>query len=124
MDEKYFTISGYLKIEGRLRNNYSSAYEGKIISCTQGKPGLTNRQIAIKVEIKVPNAFFERLTPVVKIELPQEAVVNPNIESVITLSALEISDKLNLDVTDVEDGLRTMINAKKEDIKNGTKTTD
>lgn len=116
MGDKNFTISGYLKIEGRKQYNYSNSYTGRVVSFTQSKPGLTSNQIAVKVEINVPNAFFERLTPVVKIDLPEEAVVNPNVESVITLSALEIADKLKLEVTDVEDGLRTMIEAKKEEV--------
>ena len=113
MESKSFTVSGYLKIEGKKLGDYSSVYRGRIVSFTQSKPGLTSNQIAVKVEVKVPNAFFERLTPVFNIELPEEAVVNTNIDSVITLSALEISDKLHLEVTDVEDGLKAMIEAKK-----------
>lgn len=119
MTDKSFTIDGYLKIEGRKINNYSSYYKGRIVSFTQSKPGLTSNQIAVKVKITVPNAFFERLTPVVDIQLPEEAVVNPNVESVIKLSALEISDKLNLEVTDVEDGLRTLIENKAKEVQNG-----
>lgn len=111
-EEKSFTVTGYLVIEATKRNTYSSVYDGKIIKVTQGKPSINNRQICVAVHIKVPNAFFERLTPVIEIELPSEAVVNPNLETVIKLSALEVADKLELDVTDVEDGLRTLIKQK------------
>ena len=99
-------------IEGRKRNNYSSVYDGTILGFRKNKPSLSNRQIAVYVKITVPNAFFERLTPVVEIELPEEAVVSPNIKSVIKLTALEVADKLQLEVEDVEDGLATMIKEK------------
>lgn len=111
MADKSFTISGYMKIEARKRWQ-SGPYSGRIVSFTTGKPALSSNQIAVYISVKVPVAFFERLTPVVEIELPEEAVVNPNIQSVIKLSALEIADKLQLDVTAVEDGLMQMIEAK------------
>lgn len=112
MEEKSFNIEGYIVIEAHKLASWSNQYRGRIEKVTKSKPSLTNRQIAIKVNIKVPNAFFERLTPVVNIELPEEAVVNPNIQSVIQLSALEIADKLQLEVTSVEDGLKQMIEDK------------
>ena len=112
---KSFTISGYMKIEGR--KSYYGSYTGSVVSFTKSKPALSSNQIAVAVNVNVPVAFFERLTPVIDIQLPEEAVVNPNVESVIKLSALEIADKLQLEVTDVEDGLRTLINKKVEALK-------
>lgn len=112
MTDKSFTITGYIVIEAHKRNNYSSYYTGRISKVTKTKPAINNREIAIAVNITVPNAFFERLTPVIDIELPEEAVVNPNIQSVIKLTALEVADKLELNITDVEDGLRSLIEAK------------
>lgn len=106
-DQKSFTITGYLVIEGTKW--YGTTYKGRITKVTKAKPAITNREIAIAINIVVPNAFFERLTPVINIELPSEAVVNPQVESVINITALEVADKLHLNVTDVEDGLRTLI---------------
>lgn len=78
----------------------------------KNRPYLNNTEIAVTLDIDVPNKFFERLMPTVKIDLPEEAIVNPDTQAVIKISALEIADKLNLDVTAVEDGLRTMLEEK------------
>jgi len=112
--QKSFAIEGYMKITGR--KSQWGYYEGKIDSFTKSKPSLSSNQIAVFIKVKVPVAFFERLTPVVEIELPEEAVVSPNIESVIKLSALEIADKLQLSVEGVEDGLRNLIKIKQEQL--------
>lgn len=78
----------------------------------KNRPYLNNTEIAVTLDINVPNKFFERLMPTVSIDLPEEAIVNPDTQAVIKISALEIADKLNLDVTAVEDGLRTMLEEK------------
>lgn len=106
-EEKSFTVSGYLVIE--CSKWYGNNYKGRISKITKSKPAITNREIAIAINVKVPNAFFERLTPVINIELPSEAVANPDVEAVINLTAIEVADKLQLDVTDVTDGLRDLI---------------
>lgn len=109
-DQKSFNVSGYLTITGR--KTYGG-YSGRIVKVTSNKPALSNNEICIAINVKVPNAFFERLTPVINIELPQEAVVNPDVQTVIDLSAIEIADKLKLDVTEVSDMLSQMLEAKK-----------
>lgn len=114
MPEKSFSISGFMKIvASKSRYGY---YDGRIASFTKSKPSLSSNEIAVAITVKVPVAFFERMTPVVEIELPEEAVVHPNIESVIKLSAMEIADKLQLQVDDVEDGLKQLIQAKNEEM--------
>jgi len=94
------------------KKSHYGSYSGRIKSFTVGKPSLNSNQIAVAIKVTVPIAFFERLTPIIEIELPSEAVVNPNVETVVKLSALEIADKLHLEVTDVEDGLMQLINKK------------
>ena len=78
----------------------------------KNRPYLNNSEIAVKLEIDVPNVFFERLMPTIKIDLPVEAIANPSTDAVVFISALEIADKLQLNVSDVEDGLRTMLEEK------------
>ena len=78
----------------------------------KNRPYLNNREIAVTLEIDVPNVFFNRLMPTVKIDLPVEAITNPSTDAVIKISAYEIADKLNLEVGAVEDGLRTMLEEK------------
>lgn len=109
MPIKSFTVSGYLVIEAR--KSYGG-YSGRIAKITSGQPSLTNSQIAVKVNVNVPNAFFERLTPVINIELPGEAVVNPDVQTVIDLTAIEVADKLKLEVVDVQDWLKQLVEAK------------
>lgn len=117
MSDKSFTVSGWLVIEGRKRSSYSDYYSGSIVKITKSKPAISNRQICIAVNINVPIAFFERLTPVINIDLPKEAILNPDSEIVIDLSAIEVADKLNLEVTDVKDALTELIEAKKAEIE-------
>ena len=111
-ENKSFTINGYLVIEAE-KTYYG--YKGKIAKVTKAKPAISNKQILIAINIKVPVVFFERLMPVVDIELPEGAVINPDIPSVIKLSALEIADKLQLEVVAVEDSLKQLIEAKQKD---------
>lgn len=114
-DQKSFQISGYLVIEA-TKGRYNTWYSGRIDRVVKEKPSLSNNQIAVAVNINVPIAFFERLTPVINIDLPEEAVVNPEVESIINLSSYDIAEKLHLDVVDVQDGLRQMI--KEREAKN------
>lgn len=113
-EAKSFIVTGYLTIEGKKQ--YGS-YGGRITKVTAGKPALTNNQICIAINVKVPNAFFERLTPVINIELPSEAVVNPDVKTVIDLTAIEVADKLKLEITDVQDFLKQLVEKKKEEKK-------
>jgi len=113
---KSFNVSGYLVIEAR--KSYGG-YVGRIAKITSGQPSLTSSQIAVKVNVTVPNAFFERLTPVINIDLPEEAVVNPDVNTVIDLTAIEVADKLKLEVNDVQDWLRQLVDKKREEYKNG-----
>lgn len=83
----------------------------------KGRPYLNNTEIAVTLDIDVPKVFFERLMPTVKIELPVEAIANPSTDAVVKISALEIADKLQLNVSDVEDGLRTMLEEKAAALK-------
>lgn len=108
-DNKSFNVSGYLTITGR--KTYGG-YTGRIVKVTSNKPALSNNEICIAINVKVPNAFFERLTPVINIELPSEAVVNPDVQTVIDLTAIEVADKLHLEVTDVQDFLKQLVEQK------------
>lgn len=110
--QKSFTIEGYMVIEGK--KDYYGGYTGKISRFVKSKPAISNREIAVFVKVQVPVAFFERLTPVIEIKLPEEAVVSPNIESVVKLTSLEVADKLQLEIGEVEDGLKQLIKNKLE----------
>lgn len=109
-EKRSFSISGYMKIEAK--KSYSGGYAGAIKSFTVSKPALTSNQIAVFIKVSVPIAFFERMTPVVEIELPEEAVVHPDIQTTIKIAAMEVADKLQFDVQAVEDGLRSILEEK------------
>jgi hypothetical protein len=87
---------------------------GGSLRVVKTRPYLNNSEIAVTLDINVPNVFFERLMPTVQIDLPVEAIANPSTDAIVKITALEIADKLQLDVTDVEDGLRAMLTEKKE----------
>lgn len=115
MSAKSFEIEGYMKITAK-KAYYG--YSGRIDSFTKAKPALSSNQIAVFIKVSVPNAFFERMTPVVNIELPEEAVVHPDIQTTIKIAAMEVADKLQFDVKQVEDGLRQILEEKAKKLNN------
>lgn len=83
------------------------------IRAVKNRPALNSDEIAVNLKVDIPKEFFERLMPTVNIQLPKESVINTDMEAVISLTAEQVASKLNLEVLDVTDGLRQLIeNAK------------
>lgn len=72
------------------------------------------REIAIRVNVTIPDRFFVRPVPTVDITIPESAVINSNEDIAIKVTAADLSEKLNLDVSAVEDGLAEMFRLTKE----------
>lgn len=87
------------------------------VRMVKGAPSLSNIEIAIKVNLNIPDSFFHRLIPVVDIDVPADAILSPGIESVVHMMSQEISEKLEVDVNDVEDGLKNALNNKENNEK-------
>lgn len=106
-------IAGYIIIERKRSGVYT--YQKKYtIRLVNGKPSLKPSEIALKLSIQVPDVFWDRVIPAVDIKVPENAILSPDIGSVLTITADEVSQKLNIDFQDVLDGLTESIRKKNE----------
>lgn len=69
-------------------------------------------ELAIQLEIDVPDTFFRRPIPKVQLDIPEEYLVNPGAEVAARWVADPVADALKLDVKTVEDGLLTMLRSR------------
>lgn len=81
----------------------------------KNKPTLFSREIGFALEIDIPDVFFNRTAPVVKIELPKDLFVTPDPEIAVSITSKAVAEALKLDVKTVEDGLTTMLKEKVEE---------
>lgn len=93
-----------MKIYGYLVIQNNSA-----VRWVKNKPSINNWEIAVMCNITIPDAFFDRLCPVINIELPESLIQQPDIEAIINISANEIAEKLRVSVEDATDGMRELL---------------
>lgn len=79
------------------------------------RPALSNNEIALTLNLEIPNVFFERLMPTANIVVPKEAITSIDPEVAVTIAAQNVSDALKLDFTEVHEGLRKLILKKEND---------
>ena len=89
--------------------------QGKI-RITRKETGTYPDELALHLNIEVPNSFWRRSIPSVNIQVP-DFQLEPSAEVTAAIVAPEIADKLKLDVKAVEDGLVNMLKAKQEEGK-------
>lgn len=89
--------------------------DGGSIRVTKNRPYLNNNEISVLLNVDVPNRFFERMIPVVDIRLPEEAVIQPEMDVALSITSQEVADKLKLDAQEVFDGLKDMVERKKQE---------
>jgi hypothetical protein len=83
------------------------------VRITKGLPSLNVNEIAIGVKLEIPNSYFTRPYPVVRIEVPDPAAT-PDPQVVIDLTASSVVKALQLDVDRVRDGITDLINESAE----------
>jgi hypothetical protein len=103
-----------MKIEAYLVIN-----RGSSIRVVKQRPNLSNDEIAIKLNLEIPQEFFERIIPSVDILVPIDSMIKPDIEVVTRINAEMISKAMNLNVNDVQDGLKEMLEKQEKDQDNG-----
>jgi hypothetical protein len=81
--------------------------------------GVRPNEIRIQLNITVPDVYFTRPEPVVAISLP-EIEMPDDMETVIEITADTVARALNVDVTEVRDGLTDAVRHKHE-IETGSK---
>ena len=84
---------------------------------TKSVPALDYDEIAIGVKLEVPDAYFSRPYPVVKVIVP-DPVDNPAPEVVVDITANTVAKALNLTVDSVRDGLKEMMNEAESSLSN------
>lgn len=91
-------VHGYLFIShaGNLRINKTGA-------------GLKANEIAVEVNLVVPDSFFRRPRPVVSIELEEPVYPEGSLEATLRVTAETVADALQLDIGKVSDGLTQML---------------
>lgn len=87
---------------------------GGSLRVVKSKPYLNNNEIALKLAIDIPQEFFDRLIPVANIKLPKEGIIDPDVETVLSITSNEVAQKLRLEAAEVYDGLKEMVNKKNE----------
>lgn len=106
----------YLIIEGKKSRWATGKVSDFSVRVNKSKPSLNSDEIAVLLNIEVPVEFFERMTPVVNLSLPKDAILTLSEETVIALSAPELAQKLKISLEDAEDGLKQML-SKKENLQ-------
>ncbi len=84
----------------------------KTINIRKSRPDLSSDEVAFQIAINLPNDFFERVIPTIDVQVPKEAIYNPEATLVLDLMSSEIANKLRLEVSEVRDGLQEMMRKK------------
>lgn len=103
----------YLVLE--LDTDYYDKPKVTSAKVVKNKPVLMTREIGFALEIDIPDVFFNRTAPVVKIELPKDLFVTPDPEIAVSITAKSVAEALRLDVKTVEDGLTQMLKDRVEE---------
>lgn len=91
---------------------------GGSVRVVKNRPYINNDEIAVNLNIDVPDIFFERLIPTVTITLPPEAIIDMDAETVVKEIAPRVAESLKLEVEGVEDGPLDMVNSKEGGAEN------
>ena len=105
-------INAYLVITVNKSRYYNSSSAS--LRVTKGEPTLAGNEVAVKLNVNVPDEVFKRPVPVLSLDIPKEIVMNPDAEIVAELTAGTIAESLRLEVEDVKDSLVEMIKKARE----------
>jgi len=72
-------ISAWLKVEGRETGSKYRPIEPGKVTLTRKKPDTGAQEVAIKIEIEVPDALFLRPTLTAKIAVPEDAPISTEV---------------------------------------------
>lgn len=108
-------VNAYLVITAKKARYYGG--RSASLRVTKGAPDLNSNEIALKLRIDVPDTVFDRPIPLLKLDMPQDLVMNPDAEVVTQITAQTVAEALKLDVETVEDGLVKMLKKQKKEGK-------
>lgn len=90
------------------------------IRAVKQRPALNNDEIALNLNVDVPEVFFERLIPTVNIAIPEGAMIKPDIDTSVQLISQKVGEALKIDSTVVMDGLKEMMREEVENKRGGS----
>lgn len=82
------------------------------VNIRKSRPYLNSDEVSFKLNINLPDDFFDRVIPVIEVNVPKEAIYNPEASVVLDLMSEEIAQKLEVEINDVRDGLTEFLKAK------------
>ena len=72
----------YLILEGR--NFYSGRYHrAAIVGCRKARPGITKSQLAVKLELELPDDAFADVVPELRVRATIDDILSPGIKASI-----------------------------------------
>lgn len=79
----------YLIIQGFKRRNYDSPELGTVM-VRKNKPNVGRDEVAVFMDLDIPDALFDKPTLEVKAEIPEAAGIGPKITTEVTDNIAEI----------------------------------
>lgn len=76
-------------------------------------------ELSVRLSIDVPDAFFKRPTPKANLSIPKDYLLQTDHEMAVNFIAPEVAEALKLEVSDVQDGLKKLVEAMIEEKNNG-----
>lgn len=80
---------------------------------TSGLPQLDRDEIAMQLQMNVPDTLFQRFWPVIRADLP-DSTETQDIRAIVDITAEAVSEALQLSVSEVRDGLQAIIERNEE----------
>lgn len=77
-------------------------------------PYLNSDEVSFRLKINLPDDFFKRIIPLIEVDIPKEAIYNPDAELSLDLLSAEVAEKLKLEASEVKDGLTELLKQKIE----------
>lgn len=87
--------------------------KGKL-RATKHHPHLAMDEVAVRLNIDMPNALFHRPIAQLNFSIPESVVMNPDAELAADTVAPAVATVLKLDVKNVTDGLVEMLKAQQK----------
>ena len=86
-------INRYLIIGSKRFDNWSKKRRPPTTRLTTKPPKLSSHEVAVKLSLEVPDAFFEKPLLSARIEIPEDAVSAPVIEADVVDNIQEIVNR-------------------------------
>lgn len=95
-------------------NAYLIISRSGTVQVRKNPPYLNSDEVSFRLKINLPDDFFKRIIPLIEVDIPKEAIYNPDAELSLDLLSAEVAEKLKLEASEVKDGLTELLKQKIE----------